>query len=111
MAITELWCNYINDKDSDDQEIHKKMVEALAVEGFAAWIIHNAIKRNNDKTRKGLPFIGLECLSLADARSAQQAMQPSTQLNSTEASAENTGTGHAEDTSTSRVMFDPVRNV
>lgn len=111
VAITELRNHYINNKDSDDQEIHQKMVEALAVEGFAAWIIHNAIKRNNDKTRKGLPFIGLECLSVADARSAQQASQPSTQLTSTEASAGQTGTGHAEDTPTNRVMFDPVRNV
>ena len=111
MAITELKDHYINNKDSDDQEIHQKMVEALAVEGFSAWIIHNAIKRNNDKTRKGLPFIGLECLSLTDERSAQQATQPSSQLNSTEASAGKTGIGHAEATSTTRVMFDPVRNV
>lgn len=86
------------------------MVEALAVEGFAAWIIHNAIKRNNDKARKGLPFTGLEYLSLADARSAQQARQPSNQLSSSESSAGKTVTGHADNT-TRRVIFDPVRNV
>lgn len=111
VAIEELKDHYINNKNLDDQEIHQKMVEALAVEGFTAWIIHNAIKRNNDKTRKGLPFIGLGFLSLADAPSAQQAMRSSTQLNSTEASAGNTGSGHADDASTNRVMFDPVRDV
>ena len=111
MAITELRDHYSNNRDSHDQEIHQKVVQALAVDGFAAWIIHNAIKRKNDKTRKGLPFIGLECLSLADARSAQQAMQPSNQSSSNEASSGKTGTGHAPDNTTRRVMFDPVRNI
>ena len=111
MAIRELQSYYINNKDSAPQEVHQKMVEALAVDGFAAWIIHNAIKRNNDKIRKGLHFIGLVCLSLADARSAQQAMQRSTSLHSTEASTGKTSTGHAEENTTSRVIFDPVRDV
>lgn len=110
MAITEFRDHYVNNKDSHNQEIHQKIVEALAMEGFAAWIVHNAIKRNNDKTRKGLPFIGLECLSLADAGSAQQAIKPSNQLSSTGASAGKVGTGHAEN-ATRKVMFDPVRNI
>ena len=44
------------------------MLEALAVEGFAAWSVHYAIKRNNYKDRKGLSSTDISVyeLSLAD---------------------------------------------
>lgn len=109
-AIKELKTYYVNnDKEAEDQEIRQKMIEALAVDGFAAWIIHNAIKRNNNKYRKGLLPVGLKCLQLANALLAQQAMQASTPPNPTETSAEETKTGNSE--GTSRAIFDPVRNI
>lgn len=52
-AIKELRNYYANKKESEDEEIHQKMSDALAVDGFAAWLVHNAIKRNNNKSRKG----------------------------------------------------------
>ena len=52
LAINELRKYYAN-TNSEDKEIHQMMVDALAVDGFAAWLVHNAIKRNNNKNRKG----------------------------------------------------------
>ena len=52
LAINELRKYYAN-TDSEDKGIHQMMVDALAVDGFAAWLVHNAIKRNNNKNRKG----------------------------------------------------------
>ena len=52
-AIKELRNFYVNNKESEDEEIYRKMLDALAVDGFAAWVVHNAIKRNNNRTRKG----------------------------------------------------------
>ena len=52
-AIKELRNFYVNNKESEDEEIHRKMLDALAVDGFAAWVVHTAIKRNNNRIRKG----------------------------------------------------------
>lgn len=52
LAINELRTYYAN-TDSENKEIHQKTLDALAVDGFAAWVVHNAIKRNNNKNRKG----------------------------------------------------------
>ena len=79
---------------------------------FAAWIIHNVIKRNNDKHWKDFSPIDLECLSLSDALSAQQATQSSTLSNTTGESAERTiKRGGSEANANSKVIFDPIRNL
>ncbi|KAL9075975.1 MAG: hypothetical protein Q9161_001369 [Pseudevernia consocians] len=89
-AITELKNYYVNNKESEDDETRQKILEALTVDGFAAWIIHNAIKRNNDKHRR-----------------AQQATQPSTPPNSSGAGS----TRGVESNASGTAMFDPVRNI
>ncbi len=63
-AIKELKNYYLNEASEEDQD----MLEALAVEGFAAWSVHYAIKRNNYKDRKGLSSTDISVyeLSLAD---------------------------------------------
>lgn len=58
-AIKELKNYYLNEASEEDQDIRQDMLEALAVEGFAAWIVHYAIKRNNYKNRKGLSSTGI----------------------------------------------------
>lgn len=54
LAITEFKNYYVKNKASEDEETRQKVLEALAVSGFAAWVVHTAIKRNNDKHRRGL---------------------------------------------------------
>ena len=46
-AITELKTFYAQGNQPEDQETRQKIQEALVEDGFAAWIIPNAIKRNN----------------------------------------------------------------
>lgn len=94
-AIRELQNFYLNEESERDHDSRQKMVEALAVDGFAAWIIHSAIKRNNYKNRKA----------------AQQAIQPSTNpSNPAEASASSKKTT-SQEVAPGKVIFDPVRNV
>ncbi|KAL9125412.1 MAG: hypothetical protein Q9175_008081 [Cornicularia normoerica] len=87
-AIKELKNYYLNEDSEEDQDIYQKMIAALAVEGFAAWIIHSAIKRNNYKNRKA----------------AQNPPNPA------DASA-SSKKGTTPEAAPGKVIFDPVRNV
>ena len=65
-AINELRDYYTTNPDaqeSTDPEIRQKVLDAFAVDGFAAWTVHNAIKRNNNRNRKGLRLEGLARVS------------------------------------------------
>ncbi|KAL6714249.1 hypothetical protein ACLMJK_007672 [Lecanora helva] len=42
-----------NNKDDLDSNTHAKIMQALQVGGASAWIVHNAIKRNHEKHKKG----------------------------------------------------------
>ncbi len=118
-AIKELKNYYLNEASEEDQDIRQDMIEALAVEGFAAWIIHSAIKRNNYKNRKGLSSTDIRIyeLPLADLEyrlAAQQAMQPSNPppRKPVEASAgESSKKGTTEEVTPGKAIFDPVRSV
>ncbi len=47
--ITKLKEHYAEPKDGEDEKARLKIVDALEVEGAAAWIVHTAIKANYDK--------------------------------------------------------------
>lgn len=112
LAIKELKNYCANEESEKDQESRQSMIEALEVHGFAAWIIHGAIKRNNNKNRKGLPFIDLVYRHLIYHPAAQQAMQPSTLTSSANTSAgECSRAANAVEVPPARGVFDPVRNV
>ena len=53
VVIDELKGYWAEPKVQEDESARIKIVDALKVEGAAAWIVHNAVKRNYDKYRKG----------------------------------------------------------
>lgn len=53
LGIWELKEFYEQDKAAEGSS-RQKIVEALRVSGAAAWLIHNAIKRNHEKFKKGI---------------------------------------------------------
>jgi len=81
-----------------DEMSWKKIREALNVQGTAAWVIHNALKRNFDKYRKGLE--------------AQQARVASEAVDGCIVKAPGSTKEVEAGSSTSRKeMWDPVREV
>ena len=74
-----------------DRGDRQGMMDALAVDGLAAWIVHGAIKLNGYRDRKGQSSFEPECPSPADLEyhsTAQQATRPSTSSDPAEISAE-----------------------
>ncbi len=53
-AINGLKKYFAEPRDGGDEMARLKIVDALQVKGAAAWIVHNAVKRNYDKHRKGI---------------------------------------------------------
>ncbi len=52
-TIEELKAYFAEPKKGEEELARSKIVNALQVKGAAAWIVHNAVKRNKDKHRKG----------------------------------------------------------
>lgn len=53
-TIDELKEYFAEPRAGGDEKARLKIVDALQVKGAAAWIVHNAAKRNYDKHRKGI---------------------------------------------------------
>jgi len=53
-TIEELKAYFAEPKKGEDELARSKIVNALQVKGAAAWIVHNAVKRNKGKHRKGI---------------------------------------------------------
>ena len=53
-AIAELKDHFTANKGGHGEITSRKITDALRVSGAAAWLIHNAVKRNNDKYRHSL---------------------------------------------------------
>ncbi len=53
-TIDELKKYFAEPRAGGDEKARLKIVDALQVKGAAAWIVHNAAKRNYDKHRKGI---------------------------------------------------------
>ncbi|KAL9125620.1 MAG: hypothetical protein Q9217_005196 [Psora testacea] len=52
-AIMQLKEHYSTNQDPQYEATYRKISEALEIEGFVAWLVHNALKRNYDKHKKG----------------------------------------------------------
>ncbi len=66
-AIRELRSYYAKKEEPRNQDTRQKIPEALAVEGFAAWIIHTAIKRTNYRHQRKRFVVILPKMLLANA--------------------------------------------
>lgn len=62
-TIEELKEHFATPKDGGDEKARLKITHALEVKGAAAWIVHNAAKRNYDAHRKGTGFVGCRIVS------------------------------------------------
>ena len=70
-AIDELKDYYNLNRDGN-----QKLVAILQVKGAAAWIIHNAIKRNYDKHRKGSNSSSVSDLTHTQSANKSQTSTP-----------------------------------
>ncbi|KAG8532490.1 uncharacterized protein KY384_002367 [Bacidia gigantensis] len=51
-AIRQLREYFDQNQDPEDDETRQRIRDALHLEGFAAWLVRTALKRNFDKARK-----------------------------------------------------------
>ena len=59
-VIAELKDHFKSNKGGHGEITIRKIMDALCVSGAAAWLIHNALKRNNDKYKRSLKKNGTE---------------------------------------------------
>ncbi|KAL2048939.1 hypothetical protein ABVK25_010792 [Lepraria finkii] len=98
-AIAELKDHFALNRDQYGSLTSRKMAEAVQVRGSAAWLVHNALKRNNDKHKNSLK------------RAAQQSPAAQSNVSRSGNTVETGPSATGDSNAVHDKMWDPIRNI